>query len=406
MLLRGQYPGTSMGRLHCGIGGLLVLLLAACTPAAAPAAPTAAPPAAAATTAPKPAAAASPSAAASPAAAAKPAASPAAAATQGFDEQAVAGFYRGNTVKVVVGFSPGGGYDLYARLIAKYLGKYIPGNPTVIVENQPGAGGILATNSIYNAQPKDGTIIGSFIGTTILQQLFGDQSIQFDMGKMQYIGAPTGDHYIIEVAKAAGLSGFKDVIGPGAKQLVVGGQGPGVLNYDGFLLLRDVLGANIKAVPGYPGSAEIKLAMLRGELDGTANGWESIKARDSDDIARGDIQLMMQWWDTPIPDLPNVPTAPSFATTDEQKQLISYGLILPSKFSRPYFLAPEVPADRVRALDAAFAKAIADPDLRQDADKSQLALDPLTGSQVKQLVDEFLTISPDLVAKLKKSMTP
>jgi tripartite-type tricarboxylate transporter receptor subunit TctC len=179
-----------------------------------------------------------------------------------------------------------------------------------------------------------------------------------------------------------------------------------VLNYDGFLLLRDVLSANIKAVPGYPGSAEIKLALLRGELDGTANGWESIKARDTDDVAKGDIQLMMQWWDTPIPDLPNVPTALSFATNDEQKQLISYGLILPSKFSRPYFLAPEVPPDRVRALDAAFAKALADPELKQDADKSQLALDPLTGAQVKQLVNDFMTISPDIVAKLKKSMTP
>lgn len=379
------------------------MVLGGCAPAAAPSTSGGPTTAAAPTAAAKPAAAA-PSPSAAPAA--KPAASPATAAAQPFDEQAVASFYRNNTLKIVVGFSPGGGYDLYARLIGKYLGKYIPGNPTVIVENQPGAGGILATNTIYNASPKDGTVIGSFIGTTILQQLFGDPSIQYDMGKMQFIGAPTGDHYIVELAKAAGLTSFKDTIGPGAKQLVVGGQGPGVLNYDGFLLLRDVLGANIKAVPGYPGSAEIKLAMLRGELDGTANGWESIKARDSDDIARGDIQLAMQWWDSPIPDLPNVPTVLSFASNDEQKQLMTYGLILPAKFSRPYFLAPEVPVDRVRALDAAFAKALADPDLKQDADKSQLALDPLTGSQVKQLIDEFLTINPDLVAKLKKSMTP
>jgi tripartite-type tricarboxylate transporter receptor subunit TctC len=392
-----RYVGWLVGVVSC-----LGLLLGACSPAAGPAGggapPTAAPTA---TTAP-----AKPAAATSTPAPAAATPTPAAAQAAATDDQAVANFYRNNTVKIVVGFSPGGGYDLYARLIGKYLGKYIPGNPTVVVENMPGAGGVLATNTIYNASPKDGTIIGSFIGTTILQQLFGDSNIQYDMSKMQFIGAPTGDHYVVEVSKAAGLSSFKDVIGSGAKQLVVGGQGPGVLNYDGFLLLRDVLGANIKAVPGYPGSAEIKLALLRGELDGTANGWESIKARDTDDIARGDIQLMMQWWDTPIPDLPNVPTAPSFASNDEQKQLITYGLILPSKFSRPYFLAPEVPPDRVRALDAAFAKALADPDLKQDADKSQLALDPLTGGQVKQLVNDFMTISPDLVAKLKKSMTP
>jgi tripartite-type tricarboxylate transporter receptor subunit TctC len=391
-----------VGRL-VGVAWCLGLLLAACSPAApggggAPPTAASAPTATSAPAKPKAATSTPAPAAATPTqAAAQPAAS---------DDQAVANFYRTATVKIVVGFSPGGGYDLYARLIGKYLGKYIPGNPTVVVENMPGAGGVLATNTIYNASPKDGTIIGSFIGTTILQQLFGDTSIQYDMGKMQFIGAPTGDHYVVEVSKAAGLSSFKDVIGAGAKQLVVGGQGPGVLNYDGFLLLRDVLSANIKAVPGYPGSAEIKLALLRGELDGTANGWESIKARDTDDVAKGDIQLMMQWWDTPIPDLPNVPTALSFATNDEQKQLISYGLILPSKFSRPYFLAPEVPSDRVRALDAAFAKALADPELKQDADKSQLALDPLTGAQVKQLVNDFMTISPDLVAKLKKSMTP
>jgi tripartite-type tricarboxylate transporter receptor subunit TctC len=403
MLTRGH--GT-LGRVRRAIALLILALLLATACAPGPSTPS---PTATTAPAPKPAApavspAASPGASLAASTATKPAATgPAAPA---FDEPTVANFYRNQTVKIVVGFSPGGGYDLYARLIGKYLGKYIPGNPTVIVENMPGAGGILATNTIYNASPKDGTIIGSFIGTTILQQLFGESSIQYDMGKMQYIGAPTGDHYVMEVAKAAGLGSFRDVIAPGAKQLVVGGQGPGVLNYDGALLLRDVLGANIKAVAGYPGSAEIKLALLRGELDATVNGWESVKARDSDDIAKGDIQLVMQWWDSPIPDLPNVPTVLSFAATEEQRQLMTYGLILPSKFSRPYFLAPEVPVDRVRALDAAFAKAIVEPELRQDADKSQLALDPLTGNQVKQLVSDFLTISPDLVGKLKKSMTP
>jgi tripartite-type tricarboxylate transporter receptor subunit TctC len=335
----------------------------------------------------------------SPSAAAKPSAG------AGFDEQAVASFYNGKTLRIVVGFSAGGGYDLYARLIAKYIGKYIPGNPTVVVENQPGASGMLATNQTYNSLPKDGTVINSFIGTTIFQQLFGDPGVQYDMSKLQYIGAPTGDHYVMEVMKAANLSSFADTIGSNSKQLILGGNGPGVLSYDGVLLLKDVLGANLKPVPGYAGSADIKVAMQRGELDGTVNGWESIKARDLDDINSGDIQLVMQWWDSPIPDLPNVPTVLSFAKDDEQKQLLTYGLILPSKFSRPYVVAPEVPVDRVRALEAAMAKALADPELIADAQKSKLSLDPLTGEEVKKLVTDFLAINPDLLAKLKASMT-
>ena len=190
-------------------------------------------------------------------AAGRSAAAPTAAEAAPSDE-GVASFYRGKTVRIVVGFPPGGGYDTYARAIARHLGQYVPGNPTVIVDNMPGAGSLVAANNVYNAAPKDGTVIVLFSGAAVGQQLFGAPEIRFDATRFDYLGVPVGDTAVVHLHQRAGVTSFEQLVGPNAKEIVLGGSAAGSLNVDAATLLRDVLGANIKLVTGYPGSAPIR----------------------------------------------------------------------------------------------------------------------------------------------------
>ena len=171
-----------------------------------------------------------------------------------YDEKAVADFYRGKTVRIIVGFSAGGGYDAYSRLIGRHLHKHIPGNPSVIVDNMAGAGSIIAANYIYNAAPKDGTVIGNISGQIILEQLFANPAVQYDLGKFRYLGVPIGETYLLLVTHKPGVTRFDELVGAKSKQVVVGGI-PGSTVEQGPILLRDLLGANLKVVSGYKGTA-------------------------------------------------------------------------------------------------------------------------------------------------------
>ena len=184
-----------------------------------------------------------------------------------YDEKAVADFYRGKTVRIIVGFSAGGGYDAYSRLIGRHLHKHIPGNPSVIVDNMAGAGSIIAANYVYNAAPKDGTVIGNISGQIILEQLFANPAVQYDLGKFHYLGVPIGETYLLLVTRKPGVTRFEDLVGAKSKQVVVGGI-PGSTVEQGPILLRDLLGANLKVVSGYKGTADVRLAIESGELDG------------------------------------------------------------------------------------------------------------------------------------------
>ncbi|MBI4492509.1 MAG: hypothetical protein HY690_06920 [Chloroflexi bacterium] len=380
-------------------------LLVACAPAAAPS-PTAPPakpaaekPAAQPTAAPaKPAATAAP--AARPAATAAPAAKPA------FDEKAVADFYKGKTIRIIVGFAAGGGFDVYSRAIAKYFGKYVPGTPTVVVENVPGAASMLGLNNVANLAPKDGTAIANSIGTLALQQLFGAQGVQFDMAKLHYLGVPNSATYLGMVHKKTGVTKFEQLLGPNAKEIAIGAEAPGSTTTDGPILLRDMLGAKLKVVLGYDGTSKIRLALESGEVDGMFNSWDSTKVTSLDKITSGEWIPLVQMTTDKLKDLPNVPGLAEVARTDEQLQLLRFGTDLPNRFLRPYMLAPEVPADRVAALQAAFMKTMEDKEFLADADKAKLDVGPIAGDQVKKLVVEFLGMSADVKAKLQKVMKP
>jgi tripartite-type tricarboxylate transporter receptor subunit TctC len=327
------------------------------------------------------------------------------AAKSGFDEKAIADFYRGKTVRIIVGFSAGGGYDQYSRLIARHLGKHLPGNPAVIVENMAGAGSIIAANHVFSAAPKDGTVVGNISGPIVLEQLFGTPAVQFDMAKFRYIAVPVPETYLMMVTKKTGITKFEEVIGPKAKQVTFGAI-PGSTVEHGPLLARDILGANLKIVAGYKGTADVRLALDSGEVDGFFNTWTSSKITSFDKVKNGEWVVLAQFSEKPIKDLivPNVPTIPQIAKTDEQRLILKFGTSTPNEFGKVYVVPPQVPADRAAALENAFVKVFADKELLADAEKGKLEIDPLFGEEIQKLVQEFLSMSPDLKGKLQAAM--
>jgi tripartite-type tricarboxylate transporter receptor subunit TctC len=318
-----------------------------------------------------------------------------------FNEKTIADFYRGKTVRIIVGFSAGGGYDQYSRLIARHISKYIPGNPAIIVDNMPGAGSIIAANHTFNAAPKDGTIVGNISGPIILEQLFSNPAVQFDMAKFRYLAVPVSESYVMVVTRKPGVSKFDEVLGPKGKQIVMGGI-PGSSVEHAPVLMRDVLGANLKIVLGYKGTADVRLAIDSGEVEGFFNSWTSLKITSFDKIKNGEWLLLNQLCEKPIKDLiiPNVPTIPMIAKTNEQRLLLKYGTSTPNDFGKVYVLPPGTPADRAAALEQAFVQAFADKELLAEAEKGKLEVDPLMGEDIHKLVVEFLGMSPELRGKL------
>jgi tripartite-type tricarboxylate transporter receptor subunit TctC len=320
-----------------------------------------------------------------------------------FDEKAVADFFRGKTIKIIVGSSAGGGFDLYSRLISRHLGRFVPGAPSVIVENMEGAGSRVAANHVYGAAPKDGTVIGSIIGAQIaLGQLFGASGVQVDMARFQYLGSPARAPYAFFVHQRAGVSKLEDLIGPSGKEVAVGATVPGDTTQVAPTLLKEVLGAKIKVITGYQGTAPIRLALERGEVDGLFNSWSSVKSTSLAEVQRGEWLVLAQMADEPMKDLPGrVPTIPEIAKTEEQKQMLRFGTSVPNDFNRPYVVPPETPADRVRALQAALTATFADKEFLADAERSKLDIDPLSGEQLTKLVTEFMGMPASIKDKLR-----
>jgi tripartite-type tricarboxylate transporter receptor subunit TctC len=322
-----------------------------------------------------------------------------------YDEKAVADFYRGKTVRIIVGFSAGGGYDQYSRLIARHLSKYIPGNPAVVVDNMTGAGSIIAANHTFNAAPKDGTVIGNISGPIVLEQLFGTPAVQFDMAKFRYLAVPVSETYLMIVTKKPGVARFEELLGPKGKQVSIGAI-PGSTVEHAPILARDVLGANLKVVSGYKGTADVRLAIDSGEVDGFFNTWTSSKVTSFDKVKSGEWLVLAQLSEKPIKDLiiPNVPTITQIAKTDEQRLIMKYGTSTPNDFGKVYVLPPGTPADRAMALENAFVKVFRDKELIADANKGKLEIDPLIGAEISKLVQEFLGMSAELKGKLQVSM--
>jgi tripartite-type tricarboxylate transporter receptor subunit TctC len=321
------------------------------------------------------------------------------------DEGAVAAFYRGKVVRIVVGFPPGGGADVYSRVLARHLGRFIPGSPTLAVTNMPGAGSMIAGNHIFNAGAKDGTEIGMLNGALILEQLFGNPGIHFDMARFRYLAVPVTETYVMIVARRSGIASFSELVGANAKQVVLGAIPNSTLEH-APILLREALGANLKVVSGYKGSADIRLAIDSEEIGGFFNPWSTVKTSSLEKFTSGQWSVILQLSDQRLPDLPSpsVPTIQDLAHDENQRMLLRYGAIAPNQFGKVYMLRDGVPADRATALEGAFARIFADPSFLADAEKSKLEITPLYGESIRQIVEDFLAMPAGVKEKLKRAI--
>ncbi len=311
-----------------------------------------------------------------------------------------AGFYEGKTVRIVVSSSPGGGYDTYARYIARHLYRHLPGEPRMIVENRPGAGGLRAGNYIYHSSRQDGTEILHIGGSSVIKQLTGMKQVKFDARQFQYIGAPYAEATVLVVTRNSGVTSLEQVIGPKAKEVALGGISVGSPNDVAAILLRDVLGAKIRLVTGYKGTSRIRLAMDSDELDGMFNGWASLNATSYDKLQSGEYKVLIQVSPEPIKELGGIPSIAQLAKTDEQKRLVRLTTTVPYQYARSFLVGPKVPKERVAEIRNAFEKTMTDPKFLADAKKGRLKISPIKGTDLQSYVREFLGMPADEKAKV------
>ncbi len=321
-------------------------------------------------------------------------------------QDSVAQFYRGKTITIIAASSPGGGYDLYARTIARHLGKHLPGNPSVIVSNMPGAASNVAAAYIYNVAPKDGTVIGGLFMGAVVEPLFsGRVRTTHDMSKLNYIGNANKDVYVCLVRAEAPVKSFAEVF---EKELVVGASADGASTRDFPELLKNLLGAKFKIVAGYPGTRQINLAMERGEVDGgCGQSWSSVSATYPAWFKEGKVKVLAQEDPEGYPDLnkQGAPLTRDFAKTDEQKQILDL-IYSQTIFGRPYAVAPDVPKERVDALRKAFIATMRDPELKAEAARIKLDVDAIGGDELQAAIVKMYATPVHILDKARQAMVP
>ncbi len=306
----------------------------------------------------------------------------------------VADFYRGRNVTVVIGFSAGGGYDLYGRLLARHLGKHIPGQPNVVPQNREGAGSERATLYLYNAAPKDGSVIGTFSRSMAVAPLLA--SAPFDATKFSWLGSISSDVSVCMIWHTSPIKTFDDML---AKPFTVGGLGKDADPDIMAMVLRNIFGAKLKLVSGYPGTNDGTLAMERGEVNGMCGiSWSTAKARHSDWMKSGKVSLPVQFGLRKEADIAHVPAVIDLAKGEEQIRMIR--LILAGQaMARPYAAPPGIPDDRRRALIAAFDATMKDPEFLADAEKLQADVSPVSAGEIDRLLADVYATPKDIIAK-------
>jgi tripartite-type tricarboxylate transporter receptor subunit TctC len=314
----------------------------------------------------------------------------------------VADFYRGKTVTLTVGYSSGGGYDTYARVLARHMGKHIPGNPQVVVQNAPGAGSMRAANTIYNVAPKDGTAFGMFGRGIALEPLIGTSPAQFEAQKFTWLGSGTEEAAVVVLWAARGIKTWADMT---SKPFTVGGEGTGSDPDVYALMLKNVFGVKLKLVSGYPGTAEMALAIERAEVDGRASwSWSSLKSFKPDWLSGNKVNLPIQLNMTKSQDLPDVPLLGEFATSERQRQIMK--LVLSRQtMGRPFMAPPGVPADRAAALRAAFDATMKDPEFIAEAKLRGQEVNPVSGAALDKLLAELYATPKDVIAETKAAIS-
>lgn len=309
-------------------------------------------------------------------------------------------FYREKTIRIVVATSPGGGFDTYTRTIVRHMGRYLPGNPTIVVENMPGAGHIIGANHLYKVAKPDGLTIGHFQGGLFPQQLLGRPGIEFDARKFEYIGAPGIDTPACAFTKSSGITSMDKWMGS-SLPVKLGGTGAGAPD-DIPRILAGTIKLPIQLITGFKGTSEIRLAAESGEIAGGCWTWESMRATWIRAIQNGDTIVVLQILAQPHPELPQVPLARNLAKTEEARDLIRVGIEEPSRYYRPYVVPSGTPRERVGLLRKAFQQTMKDTEFIADAKRAKLDIDPVTGEELEELIARLFRLQPSLISKLKE----
>jgi tripartite-type tricarboxylate transporter receptor subunit TctC len=310
--------------------------------------------------------------------------------------QSPADFYKGKNVDLYIGYSVGGGYDLYARLLAKHMGKHIPGNPTIIPKNMEGAGSLRLANWLYNVAPKDGTAFGTIGRGTAFDPLLGHKGAQFDATKFTWVGSANNEVSVCVAWHTSGITKFEDVLN---RELIVGGTGPAADTDQFPKIVNGVLGTKMRVIAGYPGGNDVSLAMERGEVHGRCGwSWSSVKSTQQKWLQEKKINVLVQLALQKHPDLPDVPLVTDLAKTDEQRQVLKL-IFARQVMGRPYLAPPGVPKDRADALRNAFMATMKDPEFAAEADKAQIEIVPVPGDDIQKLVTELYQTPPAIAQK-------
>jgi tripartite-type tricarboxylate transporter receptor subunit TctC len=309
--------------------------------------------------------------------------------------QSVEDFYKGKSINLVIGFSVGGGYDLYARHLARHMGKHIPGKPAIVPQNQPGAGSLKAANYIYSAAPKDGTAFGTFARTTGINPLL-ETGATFDGTKFGWLGSVTNDISTCVTWHTSAVKTWDDFL---SKPSTLGGQGPSSEPDIFANLYKNVFGAKVKLVAGYPGTNEITLAMERGEVDGLCGlSWSTIKTRHAQQLKEKKINIIVQAAFKKVPEMGNVPLVVDLTKDTEKLQILKLFLAA-QEMARPFATPPGIPEDRKAALVAAFDATMKDPEFLAEAAKLNIDVNPVSGASIDKLLAELYATPKDVLAK-------
>jgi tripartite-type tricarboxylate transporter receptor subunit TctC len=314
--------------------------------------------------------------------------------------QSAADFYKGKNVALAISFSPGGGYDLYARTLARHMSKHFAGHPQIVPQNMPGAGGLRVAQYFYAAAPRDGLMFGTFTRMAGIAPLF-DPNQKYDSAKLTWLGAITDAVSVCITWHTSPVKTWKYFI---EKPVTLGGTGPSG-ELDIFTnLYKNIFDAKVKLVSGYPGTSEIMLAMERGELDGVCGiDWTTLKAQRANWIAEKKINVIAQAAFRKDPDLPNVPLIMELTKDPEKLQILKL-FVSAHEFARPYAAPPGIPADRAAALVAAFDATTKDPEFVAEANKHKMEVAPVSGKRLADMLTELYATPPDALAKARAAI--
>lgn len=312
-------------------------------------------------------------------------------------------FYKGKVITFALGSEGGSGYETHTRLLARHIGSHIPGNPSTVVQNMPGASSIRAANYVYNVAPKNGTVIAAVQRTVPFEPLFGNPAVQYDVTKINWLGNTAKEVGLVVVWHTAPHRTAADIF---KYELIVGGAGPGTGTEIYARALNTILGAKMHIVSGYQNMAPLTLAMERGEIQGNANwSWSSIQNSQPDWLRDGKIRLLMHMGLSGIPERPEIPSVLTLTRTDEERKIFEV-LMYNSSLGRPFFLGPGIPEDRVQALQAAFMATMADKDFLEDAKRTKLEIDPHSGAEVREIVMRAYAFPQEVIAKARAAIQP